>query len=290
MQFKFKQYWFEKLLNLVDRNADVQIEVCGKEGFRLLSAIARLNGSESTKFNEIVLSTIDLNAARGLCKFVPERIILYFKNHFLRELEGNRFISKKLISDWVEYLDNAVGFSLESSLPCALEFHTKFGMIDAFHHKIIASTDQHVMVRTRLDFTMLLPLSNIDVAFEIIKEGIFDVRLTKFLNSLIKKDWVVINCGANFGFFALLASRKVGEGGKVFAVEVNPAVFDFLLYGAHYSGVHGNMGILQTWGSAIPTWMEPISAFNPVMRAAAVSILPNGKIPKAFLLPASRPR
>jgi FkbM family methyltransferase len=45
----------------------------------------------------------------------------------------------------------------------------------------------------------------------------------EWLSTYVKPGWVVYDVGAHIGFFTLLLSRLVGESGKVFAFEPDPA-------------------------------------------------------------------
>lgn len=56
----------------------------------------------------------------------------------------------------------------------------------------------------------------------------FELRLVRFLLNHLKKDQVFIDVGAHFGFFSLLASRLVGDAGKVFSFEPSDTTFEIL--------------------------------------------------------------
>lgn len=56
----------------------------------------------------------------------------------------------------------------------------------------------------------------------------FEKFETQVMEKIIKKGDIVIDCGANIGYYSLLFSKLVGESGKVFAFEPEPTNF-FLL-------------------------------------------------------------
>ncbi|HKP54361.1 MAG TPA: FkbM family methyltransferase [Chloroflexia bacterium] len=53
--------------------------------------------------------------------------------------------------------------------------------------------------------------------------GTHEPLVQEWLASYVKPGWVVYDVGAHIGFFTLLLSRLVGESGKVFAFEPDPA-------------------------------------------------------------------
>lgn len=62
----------------------------------------------------------------------------------------------------------------------------------------------------------------------ILLENVWDPLLTNFVTTNLGRDGVFVDIGANAGYFSLLASRCVGEGGKVLAIEPNPNVAEQL--------------------------------------------------------------
>ena len=62
----------------------------------------------------------------------------------------------------------------------------------------------------------------------IIRDGIWEKEETEFVKSYIKRNWVVLDIGANIGYFTLIFSKLVGKNGKVFAFEPDPDNFEIL--------------------------------------------------------------
>lgn len=54
---------------------------------------------------------------------------------------------------------------------------------------------------------------------KIIEEGVFELHSTNLVHKLIKKGDVVLDVGANIGYYAVIFSKLVGESGKVHAFE-----------------------------------------------------------------------
>lgn len=59
-------------------------------------------------------------------------------------------------------------------------------------------------------------------------DGIYEPIETEFFCRQVKKNSVVIDIGANIGYYTLIAARSVGENGKVFSFEPNPVNFSIL--------------------------------------------------------------
>ncbi len=58
--------------------------------------------------------------------------------------------------------------------------------------------------------------------------GVWEPNLTHWIRSRLAPGDGFIDVGANVGYFTLLASRLVGESGKVVAIEALPAIFSAL--------------------------------------------------------------
>lgn len=59
--------------------------------------------------------------------------------------------------------------------------------------------------------------------------GTYESGTVRVLEDLIKPGMVVVDVGAHIGFFTLLAAKKVGPAGKVYAFEPNPLSYALLV-------------------------------------------------------------
>jgi FkbM family methyltransferase len=59
--------------------------------------------------------------------------------------------------------------------------------------------------------------------------GVWEPNLTAFVQRRLRHGDAFIDVGANIGYFAVLASKLVGQGGKAVAVEAIPTTYDVLL-------------------------------------------------------------
>src|SRR5271169_47817 len=92
---------------------------------------------------------------------------------------------------------------------------------------------------------MVVPSFNVDVAVGVVRDGVIEPWTTRLIQELVRPGQVVINGGANFGYYAVLAGQIVGAAGLFIAVEANPHVVPYLLLTRHWSGLAGRMEIFH---------------------------------------------
>jgi FkbM family methyltransferase len=63
-------------------------------------------------------------------------------------------------------------------------------------------------------------------------------QTTAIFSEVVREGDVVLDLGANLGYFSLLASKLVGDGGKVFAFEPEPKNYQLLLKNIDINGYH----------------------------------------------------
>jgi SAM-dependent methyltransferase len=75
--------------------------------------------------------------------------------------------------------------------------------------------------------------------------GVWEPNLTAFVQRRLRYGDAFIDVGANVGYFSALASKLVGQGGKVVAVEAIPKTYDVLLRNMKRNGALNVRGINQ---------------------------------------------
>ncbi|SDP50031.1 FkbM family methyltransferase [Phyllobacterium sp. OV277] len=112
-------------------------------------------------------------------------------------------------------------------------------------------------------------------------DGYWEIWLTQFCARNIQAGMVVVDVGANFGYYSVLLAELVGATGKLIAVEPNPHAMDFLKRSIDLNGflrrTHFEQSILsdETTGTAplfVPhhepknaTVVEPHFVANPLI-------------------------
>lgn len=59
------------------------------------------------------------------------------------------------------------------------------------------------------------------------KKGVYDLVDQFYIDHLAEND-VVIDAGANIGYYSLLSAKLVGRGGHVYSIEAHPRTYNFL--------------------------------------------------------------
>jgi FkbM family methyltransferase len=75
---------------------------------------------------------------------------------------------------------------------------------------------------------MYLDLSDRVLSETLYVTGVWEKDVTAYLMKLIESGMVVVDIGANIGYYTLLAAEKVGGHGKVFAFEPEPSRYALL--------------------------------------------------------------
>jgi len=77
-----------------------------------------------------------------------------------------------------------------------------------------------------------------DLAPALVSTGIYNKQMTKVVESVITREMVCLDIGANIGYFTLIMARLAGEKGRVFAFEPEPYNFDLLVKNITVNGYH----------------------------------------------------
>lgn len=75
---------------------------------------------------------------------------------------------------------------------------------------------------------LLISSEDLSLMPDLVQNGLIEAPLTNFLLNNVKESSIVIDVGANIGYFTVLLGYLVGPSGKVIAYEANPTIFPFL--------------------------------------------------------------
>ncbi len=95
---------------------------------------------------------------------------------------------------------------------------------------------------------MYVDTRDISVAPHLMLDGIWEPEITKVYRSLIKRDSIVIDVGANFGYFGIVAGTTVEHEGGVYFIEANNTFMPYIRKSVAVNGMEdiatiSNIGI-----------------------------------------------
>jgi FkbM family methyltransferase len=91
-------------------------------------------------------------------------------------------------------------------------------------------------------FSGILPEA---VSSEIWRSGTFELPVSLSLFHFLKQESSYLDIGAHFGYFSLLASKLVGQTGRVLSIEAMPSTFEYLKRNIERNAAHDNVTLFQ---------------------------------------------
>lgn len=101
--------------------------------------------------------------------------------------------------------------------------------------------------------------------------GLYEQDVTRLFKDLVRQGMVVVDVGANVGYYSLLASRLVGASGRVYAFEPDPVAFTYLAKNLDLNGCKNVVAVAQAISDATATMKfvrDPHGAEGFLMRRA----------------------
>lgn len=83
---------------------------------------------------------------------------------------------------------------------------------------------------------MYVDTTDMGVVPLLLKEGVMEKYSTEVFKEMVKESMVVVDVGANIGYFTLIAAQQVGNKGVVYAFEPEPSNFEFLCKNIELNG------------------------------------------------------
>lgn len=121
--------------------------------------------------------------------------------------------------------------------------------------------ENRVMCVNAFNRPMYVDGRDISLAPHIMRGAIWEPHMTNVVARLLSPGMTFVDVGANFGWFTLVAADRVGESGKVVAVEANPETHDLLTTNVE---INGYADRVTCWRKA--AWHEPAELDFHVMR------------------------
>lgn len=77
-------------------------------------------------------------------------------------------------------------------------------------------------------YRMVVDTADIGLSTFLMLDGFWEMWVTEVIAQAIRPGMSVVDCGANLGYYTLIAADRVGAGGRVHAIEPNPALAERL--------------------------------------------------------------
>lgn len=110
--------------------------------------------------------------------------------------------------------------------------HTGVGKIPGLvrlYNKFFLTLKPAGEILTRVqNFDVFINADDVGMSQQLLERGTYEEYETEIINNVLKPGMNVVNVGANFGYYALLAASRIGSTGKVHAFEPEPYNFNLL--------------------------------------------------------------
>ena len=121
----------------------------------------------------------------------------------------------------------------------AIFYHLTVAMINYARRKSCRNlkTDAGLIIRDVQGSKMWLDSADEGISRDLIIYGVREYETTALVKSIIAEGDVVINIGANLGYYTLMESKFAGSAGKVYAIEPNPQSVEILKHNVQINGL-----------------------------------------------------
>ena len=117
-------------------------------------------------------------------------------------------------------------------------FGFRYVLLDIFYHffnflydKTVRkdfNREEDIIIKKINNYHMAIDKNSGGIHRDLYLKSVREPLSTKIMRSLLKKGDVVLDAGANIGYYVLLESKEVGEKGLVYAIEPVRENFNFL--------------------------------------------------------------
>jgi FkbM family methyltransferase len=116
--------------------------------------------------------------------------------------------------------------------------------------KAVFLGDHVAICRLLTRYKLFVDTRDCGFAGHVLLDGYWEMWLTIFMCRHIRSDMVVVDVGANFGYYTILLGDLVGSGGHVYAIEPHPVVATLLRRSVDLNGFAGHTSIIEAAAAA----------------------------------------
>ncbi|MCG7409947.1 FkbM family methyltransferase [Paenibacillus sp. ACRRX] len=88
--------------------------------------------------------------------------------------------------------------------------------------------NQRMLLKTGYGGLLICPSDDLSLMPFLALTGVFESPLTNYFSRMVKPGQVVVDVGANIGYFSVLLGHLIGQTGHLYAYEANPHLLHFL--------------------------------------------------------------
>lgn len=135
--------------------------------------------------------------------------------------------------------------------------------------------DNIVLARVLGSYKIFLSTADLGFACHVMLDGFWESWLTLFFAKSIRDGMIVIDVGANFGYYTLLFGAMVGQSGRVIAIEPSPNTARFLRKTLELNGLSARTQIFENAadaksGETVRLYVNPLDPKNDTVVNAAL--------------------
>ena len=103
------------------------------------------------------------------------------------------------------------------------------GLMRLYHYAYRILKPRGIILTETQDLRMYVHAADDVITPEILAYGVHEEDETELFKKIIKPSMVIVDIGANIGYYSLLAAKLVGEKGKVYVFEPDPLNYNLLV-------------------------------------------------------------
>ena len=133
--------------------------------------------------------------------------------------------------------------------------------------------DHEALVQARWGAKLVVDTNDRLLAPWLLMDGLWESHVTGWLHDVLGPGDVMVDVGANIGYFTVLAAQLVGPGGRVVAVEASPHLCDIVRRNV---AMNGHRGAVTVWNRAAWSGRQRLQLHQRVHYGANSSLASTG--------------
>lgn len=107
-----------------------------------------------------------------------------------------------------------------------------------------------VLLETAFGHLMLVDGADTAIVPHLVRDGLFDRNLTALIGAILSPGMIFIDIGANIGTYTLIGAARVGERGRVIAIEPSPRLAGLVFENVTMNGFAARCDVLRCGAGA----------------------------------------